>query len=148
MLQGWWTERLRCWANGRGDAGPEWRFRVAPPGEEIRPLVPDVAYLSYERMGSAGEDDLEAPQMAPNVVVEVLSPDDKAEHVRHKVGVYLAAGADAVIVVDPKPRTLTIHDASGAVVLDEAAVFSHHALRGLTFQVAEMFAAARLRPSP
>lgn len=101
MLQGWWTERLRCWANGRGEAGPEWRFRVAPPGEEIRPLVPDVAYLSYERMGSAGEDDLEAPQMAPNVVVEVLSPDDKAEHVRHKVGVYLAAGADAVIVVDP-----------------------------------------------
>jgi hypothetical protein len=40
---------LRDWADaGRyGRVGTERRFRVAPPGEVVRPLVPDVAYLSY-----------------------------------------------------------------------------------------------------
>jgi hypothetical protein len=34
---------LLAWAEGRGEVGSEWRFRVAPPGEVRRPLVPDVA---------------------------------------------------------------------------------------------------------
>ena len=33
---------LRLWADGRGEVGTEWCFRLEPPGEDIRPLVPDV----------------------------------------------------------------------------------------------------------
>lgn len=32
-LQGALTVRLDTWAQGRGEVGPEWRFRIAPPGE-------------------------------------------------------------------------------------------------------------------
>ena len=46
-LQRWWVIRLGDWAENRGEAGPGWRFRIAPPGEVVRPLVPDVSYLSY-----------------------------------------------------------------------------------------------------
>src|SRR5665213_2673333 len=60
-LQTWWVRRLSDWAEKRGEVGSEWRFRVAPRGEAIRPLVPDVAYLSYERMGDATADELAAP---------------------------------------------------------------------------------------
>lgn len=74
------------------------------------------------------------------------SKGDKPEYIAHKVAVYLAAGTDAVIVVDPKAKTLAIHDAAGPVILDEAGTFSHRALPGLTFPVAEMFDAARLHP--
>ncbi len=38
------TQKLAAWAAGRGDAGPEWRFRLLPAESlERRPLVPDVA---------------------------------------------------------------------------------------------------------
>ena len=43
---------LHAWAasEGPGRVGTEWDFRLAPPGEVRRPLVPDVAYLSYTRV--------------------------------------------------------------------------------------------------
>lgn len=144
-LQAWWTRRLGTWAEGRGEAGPEWRFRVAPPGEIVRPLVPDVAYLSYARMGNATDDELEAPLMAPNVAVEILSPDDRAPDVEHKIAVFLAAGSEAVVVVDPAERTVAVHERAGVVTFDVKQVFAHSALPGLAFRVDEMFAELRVR---
>ncbi len=139
LLQAWWGERLRAWAHGRGEVGSEWRFRIAPPGEIIRPFVPDVAYLSYERMGDATDDELETPLMAPNVAVEILSPADERRYVDHKIDVYLAAGADAVIVVDSIAETVTVHDTHGVDVFSGTRTFSHPALAGFAFRVDEMF---------
>ena len=44
---------LRTWAGAgeHGRVGTEWRFRIAPPAAVVRPLVPDVAFLSYDRSG-------------------------------------------------------------------------------------------------
>lgn len=140
LLQGWWIEHLRPWARGRGLTGPEWRFRVAPPGEPLRPLVPDIAYISYERLGDAEGEERESPVVAPNVAVEIVSPGDRVAYLQHKIAVYLAAGTDAVIAIDPKPRTLTIHDANGARVLGAADTFAHDALPGFTFALRDMFA--------
>jgi Uma2 family endonuclease len=145
LLQGWWNTRLTEWARTRGEVGPEWRFRIAPPGEEIRPLVPDVAYLSYERMGDATEDELETPLMAPNVAVEILSPTDRREYVDHKIGVYLATGTDAVIVVDPKARTVVAHERAGAREFVDGNTFAIASLLGFSFDVTEMFEVLRLR---
>ncbi|HMF27287.1 MAG TPA: Uma2 family endonuclease, partial [Candidatus Cybelea sp.] len=50
---------LDRWAAGAGEVGTEWRFRVAPPGEVRRPLVPDVAYVSKERIRPLREQDLQ-----------------------------------------------------------------------------------------
>ena len=145
LLQGWWNTRLTEWARLRGEVGPEWRFRIAPPGEEIRPLVPDVAYLSYERMGDATEDELEAPLMAPNVAVEILSPTDRREFIDHKIGVYLATGCDAVIVVDPGARTVTTHEHDGRRTFADGDTFAVSALPGFGFALTEMFEVLRLR---
>ena len=140
QIQGWWAERLRPWARGRGIAGPEWRFRLGPPRELIRPVVPDFAYISFERLGGARGEERQAPLVAPNVAVEIVSPDDKPARLRDKVELYLRTGTQAAIVVDPQSRTLTIYDEHGARTLLEGDDFAHPALPGFTFAITDMFA--------
>jgi Uma2 family endonuclease len=78
---------LDAWARatGSGFAGPEWRFCIAPPGEIRRPLVPDVAFVSYERLPYDVMENTEEPLIAPDVVVEVISPADQRKHIAEKV---------------------------------------------------------------
>jgi len=40
----------------------------------------------------------------------VLSPDDRPGYVREKVAEWLESGARAVWVVDPRDRTVTVHE--------------------------------------
>ena len=133
---------LAAWAEGRGEVGTEWRFRIAPPGEIRRPLVPDVAYVAKERLIGLEGRDLEAPPFAPDVAVEILSPGDRAVRVEHKIGVYFAGGASLVIVVDPPDRSVRLHDPRGVRVLRGDDVIAHPALPGFSLPLPELFAAA------
>lgn len=105
---------LAAWAHGRGRVATEWRFRVTPEGDVTRPLVPDIAYLSYTRAAGMTRAELQVPVIAPDIVVEVLSPDDRMSDVDVKINDYLAAGVRLVIVVDPEKRTVRCIDANGA----------------------------------
>jgi Uma2 family endonuclease len=51
---------------------------------------------------------------APDLAVEVLSPDDRPGEVAPKVADYLRAGTLAVWVVDPESRSVTVHTRAGA----------------------------------
>ncbi len=51
----------------------------------------------------------------PDLAVEVLSPDDRPSDVAAKVGDYLRAGTQAVWVVDPEAKTLTVHTREGSI---------------------------------
>jgi Uma2 family endonuclease len=88
-LQAAMTARLDRWATGRGEVGLEWRFRVEPPGEIRRPLVPDVAYVSNERLQPLTDEEIETPPLAPDVAVETLSRGDRRADVDEKIAVYL-----------------------------------------------------------
>jgi Uma2 family endonuclease len=46
---------------------------------------------------------------APDLAVEVLSPDDRTGEVNEKIEAWLAAGTSAVWLVDPKLRTVTVY---------------------------------------
>jgi Uma2 family endonuclease len=140
LLQGALSSALREWAGSRGEVGPEWRFRVAPPGEPARPLVPDVAYVAVERLKGLTGGDLEVPRLTPDVVVEILSPGDRRVDVDDKIATYLAAGAALIIVVDPKARTLELHDPSAVVTLAEGQSLTHVALPGFELSVGKLFA--------
>ena len=85
VLQRWFALRLEEWGGERGIVGTEWRFRVAPPGEDIRPLVPDISYLAYDRIGDATEEELETPLIPPTVAIEIRSPGDNRRDVEDKV---------------------------------------------------------------
>jgi Uma2 family endonuclease len=139
LLQVALAVQFNRWAAQRGEVGTEWRFRVAPPGEIRRPLVPDVAYVSNDRLRPLEDDELEMPPLAPNVAVEILSPDDRRVDIDDKVDVYLRSGSSLVIVVDPQKRAVEMHDPVHVVRLDETAAIEHLALPGFWYPVAALF---------
>jgi len=143
LLQGALTMQFGRWAVGRGEAGPEWRFRVAPPGEMRRPLVPDVAYVSNERLRPLSDEEIEIPPLAPDVAVEILSPGDRRVDLDEKLDVYLRAGSSLVVVVDPQRRVVELHDRDQVVLLSESAAIEHRALPGFSYPLSELFAVLR-----
>jgi Uma2 family endonuclease len=60
----------------------------------------DVAYYSYGRLPKEGLPKESYVKVVPELVFEVLSPSDRWSKVHFKVGEYLAAGVNAVCVVD------------------------------------------------
>lgn len=145
-LQAALSYALWPWAEGRGEIGSEWRFRIAPPGEVRRPLVPDLAYVSKERLAGLEGADLQAPPLAPDVAIEILSPSRVQRHVEHKTGVYLAAGSALVIVIDSRDRTVRLHDAGGVHVLRGDDAIVHDALPGFSLALPVLFAALDRAP--
>ena len=142
-LQAQLSMALWMWAEAgaHGRVATEWRFRVAPPGAVVRPLVPDVAYLSYADVPSdAVREAVQVPLGAPTVAVEVLSPDDRAADVEHKIATYRAAGTSAVIVVDPHRETIAIHDAAGVRIVHAGDILTLPALPGFALDVGALFA--------
>ena len=71
----------------------------------------DVAYYSYQRVPKGPlKDGLLA--VAPELVFEVLSPDDRWREIHVKVADYLHAGVLAVCVVDDSHRSVHVYHAS------------------------------------
>jgi Uma2 family endonuclease len=129
------------WARGRGEVATEWRFRVQPPGEVRRPLVPDVSYVTLDRLRGLTHEEIQLPALAPNVAIEILSPGDDPRDVASKIDVYLRSGAELVIVVDPKTRTMALHDGA-LTALRAGDVLRHRALPDFSLDVGELFSLA------
>ena len=128
---------------GRGSVGTEWRFRVAPPGEALRPLVPDVAFLSAAQFSTPlTREERQAPPFAPSIAVEVLSPGDRAEDVDDKIGTYLRAGTALVIIADPRSRSFSLHDPSETCTVTAGEVLRHSAMPDFALDVDAFFATA------
>ncbi len=70
--------------------------------------APDVAFISNERLAEIGESAGYALG-APDIAVEVISPNDRYTEVDEKIAEWLDAGCRAVIVVNPRRRTVNVH---------------------------------------
>ena len=70
--------------------------------------APDYAFISSDRLREIGESEGFA-QGAPDIAVEVISPNDRYTEVEEKVADWLNAGCRAVIVVNPRRRTVNLH---------------------------------------
>jgi Uma2 family endonuclease len=68
----------------------------------------DIAFYSFARV-PRGSQPTGYPDVAPEFVVEVLSPNDRWSEITAKLGEYLAVGVLAVCVLDPQSRTATVH---------------------------------------
>lgn len=128
------------WADKRGSgfAGLEWRFQVQPPGEIRRSLTPDIAYLSYDRYPLEEFESDAAPTVAPDVVVEIRSPEDLQSDIDEKIRVYLAAGTTAIFLVDPYEKSAKVIDSHGEHDLSTGPI-AHSALPGFTLDPMYLF---------
>lgn len=106
--------------------------------------IPDVSFVSWQRIPEEGASEGFWP-FAPDLAVEVVSPNDRAEDVRDKVREYLAAGARLVWVLWPKHRSVTLYAAGGATrdLRPDAELDGGDALPGFRVPVAALFAAPR-----
>ena len=141
VLQAVFIRLLGDWAQGSGWIGSEWRFIVAPPSEAARPLVPDVAYVAAERLAALPEAEREYPPLAPDIVVEILSPGDRSVDVEHKCAVYLAAGTSVVLIVDPLQRTMEAYESGTSPRrYDASGRYVSSSVAGLAIDLAAVFA--------
>jgi Uma2 family endonuclease len=92
---------------GLGRVRTEWRCIFGPRGRR-RTYVPDIVYLSYQRVPAGDVFANRYVQTAPDLVVEVLSPDQGAARFARKVQFYLRYSVRLVWVVDPAEQAITV----------------------------------------
>jgi Uma2 family endonuclease len=80
-------------------------FVLFPDRPTVR--VPDAAFVRAER-APQGKARKSFPRLAPDLVVEVLSPSDRASQVVAKLEMYQEAGVPLIWLVDPDQETVTI----------------------------------------
>lgn len=98
---------------------------------------PDVAFVAAERVP---EDQAGFAELAPDLVVEVVSPSDRVQDVNQKAREYLDAGVRLVWVVDPRSRTATVHRPDGGTVLiGDAALDGEDVLPGFRLPLPDLF---------
>jgi Uma2 family endonuclease len=103
--------------------------------------------VTTERLAGLDDDAAEEPPFAPDVAVEIRSPGDRERNILAKVALYLRAGAQLVLDVDPEVCRITAYDASGFKVFNADDIFAHQHAPGLEFEVGRLFAAADRRRS-
>jgi Uma2 family endonuclease len=92
--------------------GAESGFLIHREPDTVR--APDIAFVRRERVPRDGP-----PQGfwsgAPDLAVEVVSPGDTVREIDEKVADWLQAGSQAVWVVSPRWKTVTVYRAGGAI---------------------------------
>jgi|SRR5205085_3581609 len=85
-------------------------FTLARAPDTVR--APDIAFVRRDRLPEPATQGF--PDLAPDLVVEVLSPDDRPGDVLAKVADWLTAGTRLVWVVDLKRRVARIYRDDGS----------------------------------
>ena len=87
-------------------AGFRWPGRKVDRPDNVR--SPDVSFVAAGRFPDERWP-IGFPELAPDLAVEVLSPDDRRGDVLEKVGEYLDVGTRLVWVIDPEKRTAVVY---------------------------------------
>ena len=122
---------------GGGLFTAETGFRLSRNPDTVR--APDVAYVNEARVAQARVRGY--PELAPDFVVEVVSPNDTAGEVQSKVDEWLRAGVRLVWVLYPSTRTAMTFRAEGGVQLLHAddAIDAEPVLSGFSCRVGDLF---------
>jgi len=132
---------LGAWsdARGRGRVGTEWDFDLTPRGAATSRLVPDVAYLSYERLAFEDAEAAQVPVIAPDVAIEILSQAQTLEDSRRRIEIFIACGARLVVLIDPRAECAWLIDPNGTRSLTRSESIEHAALPEFSLPLARCF---------
>ncbi|MBL1129503.1 MAG: Uma2 family endonuclease [Chloroflexi bacterium] len=67
----------------------------------------DVLYISHERLARATPGGF--MDVAPELIVEVMSPSDRWSEVRKKIKEYFEVGVTVVLIVEPEEQTIVLY---------------------------------------
>lgn len=115
--------------------------------EPLRTRQPDIAFLNSSKTGIRTRRDAQkmpAIEVAPDLVVELLSPDERRQSLRGKLADYAFLGVPQVWVVSPEAETIEVLNLSGAVytrseIFGRGDVLTSDVLPGLDLAVDSIF---------
>lgn len=104
LTSSFWSE-LSGWSDGIGQIAIEWAVVLKRRGKDWVP-VPDLLYVSHSRLAADWREDAPCPVL-PELVIEIVSPDQTFNQLAQKATDYLSAGVERVWVVYPPMRSIT-----------------------------------------
>lgn len=115
--------------------GAETGFKLGSAPDTV--LAPDISFVLKERLNKIPTGFV---TVAPDLVVEVLSPGERPGRVRQKTTHWLSFGAKSVWLVDPKTKTVETVAANGErqTFRDSDLLFSE-VIPGFNILVSELF---------
>ncbi|MBA2511959.1 MAG: Uma2 family endonuclease [Actinomycetota bacterium] len=113
-------------------------FKIAGNPDTVR--APDAAFVRRERVEAVGEVEGYWPE-APDLAVEVVSPNDLFAEVEEKVADWLAAGTRVILVVNPRARTAVVRlsEKVARILSEEEILDGGQVVPGWTLSVADVF---------
>lgn len=126
--------------HGLGEAyAAETGFRIQTP-EGASVLAPDAAFIRKERI-SPDLPDEGFVRIAPDLVVEVRSPDDALPALQEKAREWLAGGVQLVWLIDPIRRVVEVWRSDGqtATLSDSDILSGEDILPGFEMPVQELW---------
>ena len=130
-----------CKQTGVGWVVPEGTTYQCFPDAPQKIRKPDLSYIRFERWSPEQATEEGHTPIAPDLAIEVVSPNDLAYEVENKVEELLRAGVRWVWVVNPEMRTVSIHRADGSVrkLHEQDEICGEDELSGFRCRVAEFF---------
>jgi Uma2 family endonuclease len=104
--------------------------------------IPDVSFVSWDRLPGRVLPGDPIPGLVPDLVVEVLSEGNTRQEMQRKLRDYFLAGVRLVWFVDPAKRTVQVFTApdQSIIVTQEQTLDGGDVLPGLQLSVLEIFA--------
>ncbi len=125
--------------NGLGKvAAAETGFILSRRPDTVR--AADVAFISKARLQEA-DPPIGYWTIAPDLAVEVVSPNESPDDVQEKVQDYLAAGTRMIWLVYPKTRSITVYRSlkNVKVLREDELLSGEEVLPGFERRVSEIF---------
>jgi Uma2 family endonuclease len=113
-------------------------MRLAP--RNIR--IPDVSFVSFERLPDPDAADVAIADFAPDLAVEVLSPSNTGREMERKRRDYFEAGTLLVWEIDPKKEIIDVYTAPDSIkrLTKSDTLTGNSVLPGFKMRVADLFA--------
>ncbi len=125
---------------------PGWAFPHDTPfrcfaDDPDRVRKPDAAFIAFSRLTAEQYRRPGFCTVVPDLVAEVISPNDLATNVEAKRDEWLDAGVRTVWIIDPLARTVRVHQADGgyAFLRETGTLAAPDVLPGFSLSVAELF---------
>lgn len=110
------------------------------PDDPQKVRKPDVSFIQADRLSADDEPEGWAT-LAPDLAVEVISPNDLFEAVLMKVDEYLGAGVQLVWVIDPATERVHVyrHGRRGDILTSADELSGEEVVDGFCCQIADLF---------
>jgi Uma2 family endonuclease len=124
-------------------AGPDGMIRIL--GNQVR--MPDVAFYGWDSLPDGEIPDEPAPEIVPDLAVEVLSRSNSSGEMARKLREYFSAGVRLVWYVDPAAKSVTVYTSlsRNKVVPHDGTLDGGKVLPGFELPVRELFAVKKRR---